>query len=150
MKQSDNNVTVPPVFQKIFIGAALSVWLVQSALVLFETLGHSGITFEGVWIYQVSIWGLPVLFFLLSLAFLRQRYNGWRLLFWATFLATIGEMLYNGLQTIEEGAYQLFVANRPIPLNGSFWSSQGSVWIVMAIGMLLFVSGLVYLEKRKI
>lgn len=150
MKKADTNVTISPVFQKVFIVAALSVWLVQSALVLFETLGHSGISFGGVWIFQLSIWGLPIVFFLLSLAFLRRKYHGWRLLFWATFLATIGEMLYNGLQTVEEGAFQIYLSHRPDQLSGSFWSGQGSVWVIMAIGTALFVAGLVYMQKRKI
>jgi hypothetical protein len=150
MNKSDTNVIIPPFFQKIFISAALSVWLVQLVLVLFTSFGQNGVPIVSIWLYQVSAWGLPVLFFILTLVFLRIRYKGWQLLFWATFLATVGDLIYVCLQTIEQGSYQLYLRNHTIPSTGSFWTSQASVWLALIVVTFIFVTGLVYIQKRKV
>lgn len=149
MKKTDSNVSISPFYQKWFIVAAISVWLVQLVFVALETVGHNSIPITTIWLYQLSAWGMPALFFVVALLFLRGQYKRWTLLFWATFLAVAGDMVYVGLQSIEQGAYQLYVEHQTVPPSNSFWNGEASIWFAMVLGALLFVISLIYMHKRK-
>jgi len=150
MKSLDKKetVTLPPFYQQLFVVAVVGGWLVE-LLVMVHTFTHTYIS-AGSWAFQITNWLFPVALFVLSLAYVARTYSGWRRrLFWATLLTVVAMSIYGCVSLLESLWYNNYSHSHPITGN-SDWAVFGNDWIMMGVGLLIYIVLLFWIRREKI
>jgi hypothetical protein len=149
VKKGEKGLSISPFYQCLFVVAVAFAWLVESAIILSSFTGHNVYISRGEWIFQSTVWGLPVVFFLLSFWLAAQKLVGLRQrIFFAMLLTVIVASLYDALDIVTQHLYSAYyTANHPIT-GGSFWAAYGSEWAAMITAVVFFAGSLLLLRKR--
>lgn len=148
MKKADVSVSVSPALQKLFLIVVAGGWLMQGAF-LFHDFGHEHLGLGNL-AFQMTLWGQPIVFFLVSLAFVWKAYGDWlRKLFLALLWAVIGVSLYTVISVLSENWYADYRTRHPLIGGSSYWQNFGYSWVVMLVSLAVYVAVLIALKKRR-
>lgn len=125
------------------------LWLIY--LLIWSTKSYFS---AGTWVFQISQTVFPLLWFGIALWFSWSRYAS-RLhkVFSAAFITAVGYGLFQLLSTLENTLHYRFYP--PViadPSDHSLFTAFGHDWLVMAIGLVVFVgliTGKKYTQKRR-
>lgn len=149
-KSKTDYIQISPVLQLSFLVANLSVWLVSAGSFALSYLQNDVYDYPGGWLFHASLWLHPILFFLVGLSYSWKRYDTLlHRLFIAEFLATIGSLVYGimyGMASIVR--YKLNMHNLE-PASAGLLGAYGYEWIMMLLGLALFVLWVGLLDKKK-
>ncbi len=133
---------VPVRVQQILIGTLALSWLVEVTTMLNSfTVGRGYWNASGL-LFQVTTVLLPLVFMVLGVLFAMRRYRTWLARFFAGgIIGTVGLFAYQALYsawTVMSIRYHWFTQQA---YTGT-WSAFGREWVVMLIGIALFVIAL--------
>lgn len=144
----DKTVVLTPFYQQLFIVTIVGAWLVE-LLVVAHTFIHS-YTSAGTWTIQITSWFFPVALFVLSLAYVTKTYKDLsRRLFSATLLTVVAMSIYGCLSLLESLWYNDYSRNHPVT-GSSDWAAFGNDWIMMGVGLAVYVVLLFWIRRKKI
>jgi hypothetical protein len=133
--------------QLIFVVTTVFGWFSWLVYLLIWSTGQYYSV--GTWIYQISQTAFPLVWFLVALWFYWGKYTS-RLhrMFAAALLTTIGYGLYQFASTMERTVrYRFFPPTINTPSDNSLLTAFGHDWLVMGIGLALFVVAIIW-KKR--
>jgi hypothetical protein len=135
-------------WQALFITAAVLGWLSMVAVTILS-YATSRYFSTGTWVFQITLWVQPVVFFVAAFVLLAHYRQVVQRIFMACLSATIGMALYDAASLWEERAWSNYLALHPISATDtSMWSAFGNEWTMMLVGLAVYVGGL-YIVTRK-
>lgn len=125
--------------QVIFVAVVAAIWLTSFAYLIAWSLGDY--FSSGNLIYQITQAGVPWLWFLAALWYVWPKYSSrMHKLFAAMLLAFIGFGIFNIVSQIESVLrYKYFPPTNQTPGDTGLLMAFGHEWLIMGIGMALFV-----------
>jgi hypothetical protein len=126
--------------QLIFVITTVFGWFSWLVYLLIWSTGQY--YSAGTWVYQISQTVFPLVWFLVALWFYWGKYAS-RLhrLFAAALLTTIGYGLYGFVSSLEQTVrFRFFAPVIKNPSDNSLLTAFGHDWLVMGIGLAVFVS----------
>ena len=134
-------------WQALFITATVLGWLSMIVSTVF-TFGTDGYINTGTWLFQITTWLLPLVFFAVAYVQLGRYQAAMQRIFVACLASTIGMALYGVLATWEYKIWIAYTFTHPVSANDtSVWSAFGNDWLMMASGVVVFAAGL-YVATR--
>ena len=147
-KQTTVTITLSRGWQLLFILAAFAGWLSQAFVFGSATIA-SGYVSLGTFVFQLTIWLLPIAFFLAAYVILDQHAGWLQRACMASIAATIGLALYNAGAVWERFLWNNYFAGPIDARDASWWTAFGNEWLLMLVSLVLFTAGLYYLVHRR-
>lgn len=140
-------VKVPSQVQRLFVGTVAAMWLCQAAVTLYGMARNAHLVNTVVVASQALSLILPLAFLTLGYSFARRNYSGRnQQLFLGVLIGSAGFLGYVVMSTLVQALR--FSTNWLMPREGGVWSNFGVEWIMMLVGLALFVGLLGLWEKR--
>ncbi len=147
--KTPNVVTITAPWQLTFLAAMVLGQLSWVVLLLWTYVLHHGYMGVGTWTWQISYWVYPLFYVAASYAFICSRVRGaLPRLFWAVFLATIGEAVYTFTSSIFNWL-RFDVIRAAAPTGNGLWAAFGWDWVHMGVVFGLFCLTLYIVARRK-
>jgi hypothetical protein len=148
-KKSASIVTISRPWQLVFLA---SVFLSQLVSIIFLAWmfgdRNNG---EGIklWVYQLTYWLQPLAYFLVGLLFAWRRIVGLvPRLFWASFIATAGYLVYMASSAFITTVQARLIINYGPDTNSHWWSAFGWSWTEMLVVFALYCGALGFVACR--
>ena len=129
-------------WQALFIVATVLGWL-SLVVSMVYTFGTSGYISTGTWLFQITTWLLPLVFFAAAYIQLGQYSARMHRIFVACLASSIGMALYGVVATWEYRLWSAYTFTHPIAADDtSLWSAFGNEWLLMGASVVVFAVGL--------
>ncbi len=130
------SVTIPRHWQLVFIATIIASQLISIIQIAWSMIRISHYVSSGTLIFQITSWLYPALYLLAAYLFLERRVRpGVPRLFWAVLIATVGVLVYQAANAIQNIA---LAEAHYVAHGGGLWNTFGVSWTLMVVVFVLF------------